>query len=349
MNRLWLFSLMVVLALTPCRAQWEPQKSGTQARLRGLSVVSPKIAWASGSDGTCLRTTDGGATWVVRTVPQAADLDFRDIEARDENRATLLSIGPGVQSRIYQTADGGATWTLRYTNPDPKGFLDAIAFWDTERGLALGDPVEGLFAILLTEDRGRTWTPIARDSLPAALTSEGAFAASGTCLVVQAGGYAWFGTGGGIVSRVFRTTDWGKTWTAHETPVRAGSPSAGIFSLAFRDANHGIAVGGDFKAPEDSRGFAAGTHDGGRTWTLAKGRAPGGYRSAACWVPDAKAPTCVAVGPTGTDLSHDGGEDWQPLAGRGYDAAAFVSQEAGWAVGEGGRIGRFRGAVMPTR
>ena len=88
--------------------------------------------------------------------------------------------------------------------------------------------------------------------MPLALKGEGAFAASGTCLIVEGERNAWFGTGGATVARVFRSTDRGLTWTVHETPVAAGSASAGIFSLAFRDALHGVAVGGDFKAPEQA-------------------------------------------------------------------------------------------------
>jgi photosystem II stability/assembly factor-like uncharacterized protein len=40
--------------------------------LRGVWVVSDKIAWASGAHGTYLRTIDGGVTWTAATVPGAA-------------------------------------------------------------------------------------------------------------------------------------------------------------------------------------------------------------------------------------------------------------------------------------
>ena len=86
---------------------------------------------------------------------------------------------------------------LQHTNPDPKGFLDALAFWDADHGLALGDPVEGRFVILATDDGGKTWIRIPPGGMPAALPGEGAFAASGTCLVVQGDRNAWFGTGAG--------------------------------------------------------------------------------------------------------------------------------------------------------
>jgi photosystem II stability/assembly factor-like uncharacterized protein len=176
---------------------WKLQESGTKARFRGLSVVSRDVAWASGNQGTCVRTLDGGATWNMVDVPDSASLDFRDIQAFDDRTATVLSIGPGELSRIYRTVDGGSNWTLQYTNRDPKGFLDAIAFWDVDHGLALGDPVDGRYEIRLTDDGGKTWIKSPDAGMPEALPGEGAFAASGTCLVTQGTSNAWFGTGGG--------------------------------------------------------------------------------------------------------------------------------------------------------
>jgi photosystem II stability/assembly factor-like uncharacterized protein len=343
MNRNWLAPVILCLIAHPASAQWSPQESGTKSRLRGLRVVGRRVAWASGSDGTCLRTIDAGTSWVARPVPGASGLDFRDIHAVDADTAFLLSIGAGEQSRIYKTADGGATWILQYTNRDPRGFLDALAFWDTEHGLALGDPVDGRFEILLTDDGGKEWRPIPPNGMPRALLGEGAFAASGTCLVVQGNGHAWFATGGAKTSRVFRSTDRGKTWTAHNTPVRAGTPTSGIFSLAFRDAENGVAVGGDYKKPEEVGGNVARTSDGGRTWALAKGRQPAGYRSGVAYLPGTRPPILVAVGPTGTDLSVDGGEEWKSLGESGFDAVGFAVPDAGWAVGEGGRISKYRG------
>jgi photosystem II stability/assembly factor-like uncharacterized protein len=176
--------------------------------------------------------------------------------------------------------------------------------------------------------------------MPPALEGEGAFAASGTCLAMQGEQNAWFGTGGARVARVFRSTDEGKTWTAHETPVRAGAPSAGVFSLAFRDASHGVAVGGDYQRPEQASGAVALTDDGGRTWRPALG-APGGYRSAVAYMQGASRTTLVAVGPNGTDMSVDGGEGWSRLGNVGFDAIALAAPGAGWAAGESGRIARW--------
>lgn len=321
------------------RAQWTTQMSGSKARFRGLSVVDSRIVWASGTQGTVLRTLDGGGTWQPRSIPGAGDLDFRDVHAVDKRTAYVLSIGAGELSRIYKTLDGGEKWSLQHVNRDPRGFLDALAFANADHGLALGDPVDGRYVILRTDDAGKTWTGVAPDSMPRSFTGEGAFAASGTCLVVAEDGRAWFATGGAKVARVFRSTDLGRTWTAHETPVRAGTPSSGIFSLAF-DGERGIAVGGDYKEPSRANHVVALTSDGGLTWRQPKGQQPGGYRSAVAIVPGTGGRSLIAVGPTGTDGSTDGGETWRPLDQAGFNVAAFAGPGSGWAAGEGA-IARF--------
>ncbi len=50
-------------------AQWVKQTVNTTASFRGLSVVNEKVVWASGTDGTVIRTIDGGKTWNVMTIP----------------------------------------------------------------------------------------------------------------------------------------------------------------------------------------------------------------------------------------------------------------------------------------
>jgi len=341
--------LLLLVALwqpTSSSAQWIAQPSGTKARLRGLAVVNDRVVWASGNQGTFTRTIDGGTTWSAGAVPGAADLDFRDVQSAGDQSALLLSIGEGPKSQVYGTDDGGHTWSLRFQNPDPKGFLDALAFWDANHGIILGDPVDGRFTILTTDDGGATWKKPPPENMPSARKGEGAFAASGTCLVVEGDRNAWFGTGGADVARVFRSTDRGQTWTVHDTPIRSGNPAAGVFSLAFADSSNGVAVGGDYKRTELTQQIVARTSDGGRHWTTPKGPAPGGYRSAVAFVPGTNGSTVVAVGPTGSDRSTDGGETWTALGTLGFHAVAFAGPvDGGWGVGEGGLIARFRGRV----
>ena len=325
--------LMFFLAGVACAQTWVGQQSGTKASLRGVSAVNARVVWASGTGATYLKTVDGGATWTAEKVPGAEALDFRDIQAVDERTVYLLSSGAGDKSRIYKTTDGGGQWTLQFTNPDPKGFFDAMAFWDATHGIAVGDPVDGHFVVLTTADGGSHWE---RRPTPPAMPDEGAFAASGTCLVTMGKRDAWFATGGPGGARVFHSGDRGATWTIATTPIRNDGAAAGIFSLAFSDSRHGVAVGGDYSKPEDAERNVAVTADGGNTWTEPPGQHPKGFRSAVVFLPGQK--VWIAVGTSGSDISSDGGKSWKPFDNGAYNAISFVSGKAGWAVGPGGRV-----------
>ena len=326
---------------------WLTTDAGTTASFRGLSALSEHVAWVSGTGGTWARTDDGGATWRVKTLPGAEDLDFRDVDAFDSTTAYLMSAGPGELSRIYKTIDGGDSWELQFTNPWPAGFFDGMAFWDAERGLVYGDPVDGRFTVLATTDGGATWTRIPAAGMPKALEGEAGFAASGSGLVVHGEGLAWFGTGG-LVARVFRSTDYGQTWTVSATPIAHGAASTGIFSLAFSGALHGVAVGGDYTQPENATGNSARTIDGGITWTLIETAPPAGYRSAVSYIPDSSILTLVAAGTSGSDISIDGGETWKVLSDDNFNCVRFgASTGSGWAAGPDGRIARLGAAATP--
>jgi photosystem II stability/assembly factor-like uncharacterized protein len=310
--------------------QWQTQAVATKADLRGLCVVSPEVAWASGTQGTYARTTDRGKTWSVGAVPGADKLDYRAVKAFGEAAAYLLSAGPGDASRIYKTTDGGKSWVMQLKSADPAAFFDALAFWDEKNVVALGDPVKGQFQLIVTADGGAGWKPLASKALPPALPGEGAFAASGTCLVIRGEKDVWFATGGAKSARVFHSRDRGQTWEVSETPVAAGSESAGSFSIAFRDKDHGMVVGGDYRKPHDVGATAAVTSDGGKTWTLLDKRLP--FRSAAARAKD----RWVAVGTSGSHASLDDGATWKPLDGENYNSVGLTPTGEGWAVGPKG-------------
>jgi photosystem II stability/assembly factor-like uncharacterized protein len=331
------------------QAQWTTQQSGTTVRLRGVSAVSRRVAWASGDKGTVARTVDGGKTWSASVVPGASELDFRDVDAFDADNAYLLAIGPGEKSRIYRTTDGGRKWSLQFINSVPAAFFDSMAFWDKNHGIAVSDPVDGRFLIISTEDGGATWKQMPAAGMPPALKGEGAFAASGTCITVSGKRDVWFATGGGTQARVFHSQDRGRTWTASNTPILSGRPPTGIFSIAFRDTRHGVIVGGDYEKEQDATRNAAVTTDGGQTWALIDKSKPAGYRSCVLFVPGTKAPTLVAVGPSGADYSLDNGRAWTPFGQQGFHSASFAAAtDAGWAVGEKGLIAKYTGAVPDT-
>ena len=320
---------------------WKLTTTGTTAQFRGLAPVSRRVAWVSGTLGTVLRTVDGGATWAsVGPKLSTADaaLQFRDIEAFSARDAVIMSIGNGTDSRIYVTSDGGTTWTETFRNTRQKAFYDCMAFSSRRHGYALSDPVDGKFRLIETKDGGHSWKVISNAGMVPALVGEAAFAASGTCLATGADNHVYIATGGVDPGRILSSGDGGHTWTATGSPI-AGSAAAGVFSVQYRNASRGIAVGGDYTNTTRTGGDAAYTADGGSTWQKSVSE-PAGYRSGSAWV----APwigIALAVGPTGSDITLDNGKHWSAFDTGTFDAVECTPDLSCWASGATGRVARL--------
>ncbi|KAL8370636.1 hypothetical protein RB595_000825 [Gaeumannomyces hyphopodioides] len=334
---------------------WQLLQTGSTAQLRGLSALpGGQVAFVSGSRATVLRTLDAGATWrAVGPAPpllspgDAASLEFRDVEASSADRAVVLSIGEGASSRVYATTDaGGSAWRLAFANDEPRAFFNCLAFTSASRGFAVSDPVDGRLRLVETSDGGESWRPVdhpADGGMPEAWPGEAGFAASGTCLAASADGRALFAATGGVAGspgRVFRdgAAD-ARRWDAFNTTIPGGA-GAGVFSVQFRSADGpGIAVGGDYTHPNVTDGTAAFSTDGGRVWQ-ASAVFPGGYRSGVSWVPG-RCGVAIAVGPTGSDVTYDGGRTWKTFDNGSFDAVQCVPGGVCWASGQHGRAARL--------
>ncbi|HRH41714.1 MAG TPA: YCF48-related protein [Pyrinomonadaceae bacterium] len=312
-------------------AQWQRQTIDTKASFRGLSVVNQNVVWASGTGGTFIKTVDGGKNWTVGKVPEAEKLDFRDVEAFDANTAYLLSIGNGETSRIYKTIDGGKTWEKQFQATNKDIFLDAFAFWDKDHGIAMGDPVNGYFYLLRTDDGGKKWYPLSTDKMFPAKSGEAAFAASGTCIITQ-GKNNVFMVSGGNEARVFRSTNRGNSWLVSETPITKGTQGSGIFSIAMFDAKNGVIVGGNYEKPNEVNNNLAFTNDGGKTWTLGKGL--NGYRSGATFMSDKQ--IIFAVGSNGSEWTFNK-QKWNVIDQENYNSIQAKGADI-WVVGANGLI-----------
>jgi photosystem II stability/assembly factor-like uncharacterized protein len=376
-----IFLLLFVVACTATAqissiqsSPWQMEHSVTTASLRGVHTVGGGVVWASGTDGTVLRSEDSGFEWQSCAMPPGAEkLDFRAIWAWDANTALVMSSGPGDLSRLYKTPDGCAHWTLLLTNPDKDGFWDALAFIDRNNGYILGDPVRAPgrtmkeFQIFVTHDAGHRWSRQTQDFYDEMGVKDGAgaFAASNSSIFILGHRY-WLGTGGKPGPDVFLGDRYAdapahsfsefyppppdQIWVTHRatTPLAGGADAAGIFSLAFRDPQHGIAVGGDYTKPEDRAGTAAWTSDGGEHWT-ASTTLPGGYRSAVAY--DAGLQAWITVGPNGSDISRDDGRTWQPIEHAPADtpkAGEWNALSLPWVVGPNGRIAKLNPAMLPS-
>jgi hypothetical protein len=355
----------ILLLTATAQAQFQIQDSHTTASLRGIHSLGNGIAWASGTEGTILRTTDEGATWQrCATPPDAEKLDFRGIQAFDQNTAIVMSSGKGDLSRLYKTTDACKTWKLVFTNPDKDGFWDAIQFTDRQNGYLLGDPVQiansdqRVFAFFHTADGGQTWTADGRTKFEYPYGQDAAiFAASNSSMLIHNAGLV-FVTGG---SRVMLNIEFVELKAADcdvSTPSSSGpqhiqirlqltqGATAGGFSLALAEGGKGVVVGGDYSKPDDASYtavYSRGGNCGFLGWIAAQ-TPPHGYRSAVAY--DEKTKTWITVGPNGTDISRDDGKNWTALKPTPQDAPDadknWNALSLPFVVGPKGRIGKLR-------
>lgn len=315
--RLSLIFLLLSQTLFGQQISWKNTTPVVTASFRGLSVVDNKVAWVGGSKGWIGKTNDGGENWAMTQVKGKETLDFRSVYAFSAKTAVVANAGS--PACILRTTDGGKSWKEVYKNADTAVFLDGIAFWNDTDGVVYGDPINGRLMLLYTNDAGKTWRPEAPKKCPPVAQGEASFAASGTTIRCYANGKIVIATGG-AQSRLLTGSRGGK-WTIIAPPILQGESSMGIFSVAFGDEYNGIIVGGDYKQEALAKRHVFYTADGGRTWQ-APAQATGGYREC---VEYTEGNTAVAAGPTGIDITYDGGRVWQPLS---YQKGCHVVRKA---------------------
>jgi photosystem II stability/assembly factor-like uncharacterized protein len=361
-----LFSFVSLLAQEPNHHQRQPtltpQNSGTTNLIISVSPVDSRVVWAGAANGTFLVTTDGGNHWRSGVVPGAETLQFRDVQGVSSRVAYLMSIGDNpTDFRIYKTLDGGAHWTMQFQNQLTGAFYDCMAFWTAKRGLAHSDSVNGIFPDIRTRN-GMDWRSIA-NNMPPALPGEASFSSSGTCVATEGERNAWIATGGASAARVLATRDGGDTWNAYDTPL-VSNPSAGAFTVAFRDPYHGIVGGGDLDPNDPNNARTAISHDGGRNWTLTNappvtgaifglaylqnttgvgdqhhdsdmyGRGGDGHGG-----DDSERTVVITADTGGAAWTPDEGSTWYALSGvSGMWCVAFADPQHGWLVGRNGQI-----------
>jgi len=359
---------------------WQMQESGTTASLRGIDSVDGQVAWASGGEGTVLKTIDGGAHWQKCAVPDAATdgatLDFRGVQAWDSASAIVMASGPGEKSRLYKTEDGCATWTLLYKNPDsPDGFFDSFrlnGFYG--EGMLLGDPVKGRFTVFETEDGGQTWKRDERKGLALDGDSLAAFAASNSSIARSGDKYiAGFVTGGKTGAVLYKS--WipphfeklslhlkhgGKAapdWSTMTLPLAGGSDAAGAFSIGYRITEDSTAEvllkGGEGGHRKNWRFVAVGgdySKPGETAGTAAWSEDDGRHWAAAETPPHGYRSSVqwsealrawIAVGTSGSDASRDEGRTWKPLDNGDWNAVSLP-----FVVGPKGRIARLNASAL---
>ena len=359
---------------------WTMQDSGTTASLRGIYSVDGKVAWASGTEGTVLKTVDGGAHWAKCAVPDGkkdgSTLDFRGVQAWDAMTAIVMASGAGDKSRLYQTTDGCKSWKSVFRNSEKEGFWDAVQITGPKTALLIGDPLPKTefthfhkkiffaFPLYGTTDSGATWLRLDSNNLlaqsdPDGKSAQSIFAASNSALLetknhrlilfVVGGSTAtlksleFFDSLPSIICKPTCTMSGGS-----ELPLTSG-PTAGGFSLAARNDDSPdailVAVGGDYSKPAQMSGTAATCIRDSNLLIATRFN---------CEV-SAKPPhgyrssvvwsqdllAWITAGTNGSDISHDDGKTWTPLDDGNWNALSLP-----FVVGPKGRIARFSASAF---
>lgn len=306
--------------------------------IRAIVPVNESQVWFAANNGM-VGFVDGKTPKLATIKYEDTLLHFRSI-ARNEESVFMMSIGsPAVLYKIDFDGQEATHIEEVYSEVGPKVFYDAMAFWNEEEGLVIGDPTDGCLSIIVTRDGGKQWKKLSCDMLPATEVGEAAFAASNSNIAIV-GDHAWVATGGKR-ARVFHTPDKGYSWEVFETPILQGKPMTGIYSIDFYDDRHGIVFGGDWEQKSYNEGNKAVTTDGGKNWQLVSNGEGPGYRSSVRFVPGGQGEELIALGSEGIAYSDDFGDSWRSLSEEGFYALEFVNDSVAFASGKG-RIVRLR-------
>ena len=327
------FITSLIIAQTPVV---ELLTSGTKTSLRGLSVVNDNIVWVSGSNGTVGKSTNAGKNWKWMKVNGFEKTDFRDIEAFDANTAIIMGVAE--PAYILKTNDGGESWRVVYENKTKGMFLDAMDFANNQRGIVVGDPINGKIFIARTNNSGNTWEEIEeKQTRPVAESGEAFFAASGSNVKLFTND-EFFIVSGGLRSRLITNS------SAIDLPVIQGKESTGANAIDIYDngmpkkpGQRMVVVGGDFSADSLVEKNCFYTLNGGKTW-LAPDTPPHGYRSSVEYL---SKKDLLACGLNGVDYSSDNGKNWKWISKEGFHVCRIA--RVGTTVflaGGNGKIGK---------
>lgn len=314
--------------------------------IRAIAVTNDSTMWFAGSEGCYGFTEDNGRHWQIDSIRMPGlKPDFRAMAVTDAH--TIFLLNAGSPAYLLKSSDRGKTWKTVYYNESRDIFFDALKFWDEKNGIAAGDPINGCFTILITNDGGEQWNQVPCRQLPNALNGEACFAASNSCLAIFQKN-TWIATGG-TQSRVLHSEDHGNSWEVVSTPVVQGEQLTGIFSIDFYDDQHGIIAGGNYEQPNMNRNTKAISSNGGHSWQLVADGAAPGFCSCVRYQPFSKGETLLIAARPGIYISRDSGRHWEELKDvnenrvvDNFNVLQFSpTGKVAWCAGADGKIARI--------
>jgi photosystem II stability/assembly factor-like uncharacterized protein len=286
--------------------------------LLDVDLVDATTAWAVGSQGLVMKSTDGGASWVGVPLPEELDwYDFWKVQFVDSQRGWILSD----YGLVLRTEDGGANWSIVEDEDVVNNGLTTFSFVSASEGWILGWNWQmGGNLLLHTTDGGVTWEPLpAPPGLPY----------NDIHFIDALNGVAVSPLEG-----IYRTTNGGQSWTqVHfgpeidpEVDNSVGTEELNLLVVRMADAQNGVAVG--------PAGRIFSTSDGGASWvTRTSGSA---YDTSKIVAVDANHAWAIS-GTSEILRTTNGGQTWErhylfPLYSYASDIH-FVDAQNGWVSG----------------
>jgi len=339
--------LFMVLSLLYCKPKDEKKLIETKApsieittiledsvSIRALDHSNGKY-WFAGSDGKYGYINRRNDSVILFQIDIEKYLEFRSIAVTSNYTYILTAGNPALVYKISQDND---SLQLVYTERGQSVFYDSMKFWNVNEGIAMGDPQNGCFSIIKTNDAGKTWQKAECENMPKALDKEAAFAASNSNLAVH-NNHVWFVTGGSN-SRVFHSKDKGLNWDAFSTPMTSGGQMTGIYAVDFYNNKLGVMIGGDWNNKGSNEKNKAITQDGGKTWHLLSNGSGPGYCSDIIFIPNTQGKALVAVGTPGIWWSGNQGKSWSQLSKEGFYTVYMKNANEGYLAGKN-KVSRF--------
>ncbi len=333
-----IFAILLLCGLVACNTN--PSRTFSEVEIsdvfndslsiRAISPIDENRVWFAANKGI-VGLIDESVPKLATVKYEDSLLHFRSIAQTSES-VFVMSIGtPGVLYKIGFDGKEATNIEEVYVEKGEKVFYDAMAFWNDEEGIAMGDPVDNCLSVIITRDGGDHWEKVPCSALPETESGEAGFAASNSNISVI-NDHVWI-VSGGKRARVFYSADKGLSWEVFETPIIQGGAMTGIYSVDFFDENNGVIFGGNWEEKDFNEGNKAVSSDGGRTWELISNGEGPGYRSSVRYVPGSNGKSMVAVGSPGISYTDDGGDSWQELSSEGFYAIEFVNDTVAFASG----------------
>ena len=303
--------------------------------IRAIGIMGEDVAFA-GSNG--IYGIYNAADDRVRLSRQKYDTIYPEFRAVASTGSDFFMLSVANPALLYKTGETGEM-ELVYREEHENVFYDSMVFWNDEEGIAMGDPVGKCLSVIITRDGGNIWKKLNCAVLPETVEGEAAFAASNSNIAVE-GDKTWI-ISGGKKSRIFYSSNKGRSWKVFDTPIVQGEATTGAYSLDFYDELRGIMIGGDYLDPEANSANKAITRDGGITWELVAENEEPGYKSSVRYVPGSDAQKIVAVGNSGISFSGDAGKSWKEISNEGFYTIRFLNDSVAYAAGKN-RLSRLR-------